>query len=92
MTVRDVERCGSSDPNPSLVGRGSGPPWRLPPNPVTFLPETTPAAHRSSLTVYRVPLTGDPMPIPFILVMFVLPAAIIATAVILARVTKQRDR
>jgi hypothetical protein len=31
------------------------------------------------------------MPIPFILVMFVLPAAIIATAVILARVTRERE-
>jgi len=32
------------------------------------------------------------MPIPFLLVMFVLPAAIIVTAVILARLTKQRGR
>jgi hypothetical protein len=32
------------------------------------------------------------MPLPFLLVMFVLPAAIIGTAVVLARLTRERER
>jgi len=60
--------------------------WRSLRCPVKFL------ANRTGQTANGKRPNGDSMPLPFLLVMFVLPAAIIATAVILARFTRQRER